>query len=183
MIPSQDVRFIMNQRSYEFPTFVALCQTLGVRSYVEVGTGGGGSTSYVWNTLRIPCVGIDVQPDRPKYLPGGAHYLMADSRLVPTRERAIELLGAFPDAVFIDTDHTLETTKKEFEIWWPITQIVMGFHDICLTGTGVPEFWKEVRTKYRSLEIIARDDFSNTENPNDQHGNWEWAGIGALLKC
>jgi len=168
----------MNQRSYEFQTFAGLCKLFGVKSYLELGVGAGGCSRYMTRLGIFHVIGVDLHEDRPLYLPEHATYKMADSR----DENLVRELGKF-DAIFVDTDHSYETTKREFELWWPMTNIIMGFHDICLRGTGVPRLWEELSPTIRSIEIIAKDDFSNIENPNDTHPDRFWAGIGVLLKC
>jgi predicted O-methyltransferase YrrM len=64
------------------------------------------------------------------------------------------------DFLFIDGDHTYEGVKKDFKMYSPLVKDgrIIAFHDIVsgpqnLVG-GVPQFWQEIKKKYKYLEIV-----------------------------
>ena len=67
------------------------------------------------------------------------------------------------DFVFIDGDHTYEGVKSDFLNYGPLVRPggIIGFHDI-LPRPELPEiqvfrFWREVREKHNTKEIIGPD--------------------------
>lgn len=127
------------------------------------GMYGGGYPRW-----RIPIYRFFTR-DRQKLL-----LIRADSHAAATRKRIESVLnGRKIDFLFIDGDHTYEGVKKDFEMYRGFVRPdgVIAFHDIVPhhadDGCGVDRFWREIRSDYKTKEIVK---------------NWDqkWAGIGLL---
>jgi hypothetical protein len=105
-----------------------------------------------------------------------SHLIRADSHGQLTLERVKSILnGKEIDFLFIDGDHTYEGVKKDFKMYSPLVKNggVIAFHDI-VPGPkgnvgGVPEFWQEIKSEYKYLEIV-------------KDGNQGGCGIGLVYK-
>lgn len=170
-----------NQRVPEYHTWVALCGGVNVRSYVELGCGSAHWLRYVGaNNKRIVTVdllpnGLGKQWDIP--------HVQGNSHDPETLKSVLYLLGEEPDAVFIDADHELPAVRQDFELWWPVTKMLVGFHDILMPS--VAPFWEHVALRHRSVEIIARDiESANAWQHPGPHpsGRVQCGGIGVLFK-
>lgn len=168
--PSQDPQ--------ELDAFIELLQKKHVRRYLEIGARHGDTFYEVMTRLPHGSTGVAID------LPGGpwgksssvhdlldavdalcergytAHYLLADSQQLSTREQAIALAprGRFDnypfDAVLIDGDHRYAGVARDWELYGLLAPIV-AFHDIAGEGqttkdkkalpVEVPRFWAELR--------------------------------------
>jgi len=79
------------------------------------------------------------------------------------------------DFLFIDGDHSYEGVKLDFEMYGPLVRKggIIAFHDI-VPGPekhvgGVPIFWKEIKSQFKTLEIV-------------KDWNRGKAGIGIIFK-
>jgi len=104
------------------------------------------------------------------------HLIRADSHSQSTLESAKSILnGKEIDFLFIDGDHMYEGIKKDFEMYSPLVKNggIIAFHDIVPGPTenvgGVPEFWQEIKSEYKYLEIVK----------GGNHGGY---GIGLIYK-
>lgn len=176
MMPGYEEKLLQDRAEHD--VFLDLLRAEGVRSYLEIGLGYGGSLWRVGNALppgsRI--IGVDKTPDVD------AHHnfqlctgrlmndLGQDARLIlgnSTDAETIELAksrGPF-DCVFIDGDHSYEGVKADWDNYGPLGRLV-AFHDISWNETwvskvpgrvtqpmGVPKLWDEIKTDYRHREI------------------------------
>lgn len=62
------------------------------------------------------------------------------------------MLGKY-EFCFVDADHAYESIKRDFSIAIKHTTRFMGFHDII--GTGVTQFWEELKKDYPYTEKTA----------------------------
>jgi hypothetical protein len=161
-----------NQRTPEIHAWTSLCLGMKVRSFVELGIG----SSYLLRREGVPGVTVDLLPDASPW------HIQGDSHDPATRDRVIDLLGAMPDVVFIDADHEAAMVRLDFELWWPVAQFLVGFHDILMPS--VVPFWHDVRRCYPSLEIVARDPASAQawQVGSGSDGDLACGGIGVLFK-
>jgi len=153
---------------------------------LEIGTARGG-TLYLWTQAAKTDATI-VSVDLPEGEFGGAypacripfykafalpgqklHLLREDSHKDQTIEMVSKLFNYQPiDFAFIDGDHTYEGVKSDFLNYRPIVRSggIIGFHDILprpdLPEIQVDRFWKEVKNKYNSKEIIGPDKSGRT---------------------
>jgi predicted O-methyltransferase YrrM len=75
----------------------------------------------------------------------------ADSRAPETMERVQGILGPEPvDLIFIDTDHSAETTREEADLWLPYVKQGggLGFHDIYTDKEGVQVVWRDLQRAF-----------------------------------
>jgi hypothetical protein len=102
------------------------------------------------------------------------YFVRDDSQNLRCCDRVKTLLdGSLLDVLFIDGDHSYEGVKRDFTLYRDLVRSggLILFHDIAHhrpeRRCEVDCFWREVKDRYPSLEII--------ENPNQG-----WAGIGVL---
>ncbi len=185
----------MNQRGAEYPAWICICLGAEAKSYVEVGCGVGRGVIRFREAGLPTVVGIDLCPRRPSVFdeerPGDMNlkYVYGDSSSEEVVEQTLEILGGKPDAVFIDADHSYEKSKKDFEMWWPNVNILLGFHDILMNhADSVGTFWNQIRLDFRSLELYSRDRKSVLEWQGQgcldasPDGHMSGGGIGILFK-
>lgn len=163
------------QNNIEIAWFIDILKRENVRSYLEIGSKFGGSLWRVANSLpngsRIVAVDLpqgdgsfkESQPHlehcRDELAQRGydMHLILADST-APQCVSSVKALAPF-DAVFIDGGHDLETIESDWDNYGPLGRIV-AFHDINWkqrptkkTPIEVPEFWNEIKVRFRHEEI------------------------------
>lgn len=166
------------QRGKEYHTWIALCLALGVKRYVELGCATGASATFALHSGIQKVVTIDTTALRPVGLSRDIPFISATSGDPRNIERVFHHLSGWTDAVFIDASHEAIDVRKDFDLWWPETKILLAFHDI--QGFGVKQVWEDVSKEIRSVEIISKDRFSESEFFDNR--NVQWGGIGVLFK-
>lgn len=132
------VGFDMQQTPREAAVFLAKCEELGVKTVLEIGTGeSAGFARFMTEVLGWSVTSVD--PETPKVTPAGnwQHIKMTSDEYEPT-----DLF----DMVFIDGDHGLEQSHKDWDKYKDAGRII-GFHDIALDGwwaDGCALVWKEI---------------------------------------
>ncbi|HEY6149936.1 MAG TPA: class I SAM-dependent methyltransferase [Gaiellaceae bacterium] len=146
----------------------------------EIGTSAGG-TLYLLTRVSAPdalIVSIDLEIPPPTAAlrerfarPGQRLVSIAgDSHSEETAGELARVLGGEPlDALFIDGDHTYDGVRADFERYAPLVRSggIVALHDVnedFRTSRGVdspsisgevPRFWRELRERYRTEELIA----------------------------
>lgn len=149
------------------------------RTILEIGTCWGG-TLFVWCRSN-PQASLIISMDLPGGKFGGGYasertklyqqfaagrpqldlrLLRADSHQPQSLEQVKSILAGRPlDFLFIDGDHSYAGVKSDFLMYGPLVGSggIIAFHDIrTLTGDHeVHRFWREIRGRYRTEEIIA----------------------------
>jgi len=143
---------------------------------LEIGTYTGGSL-YVWARHFQSCrkiISIDLPIglrarswaqsnikffklfDRTKQF----HFLREDSHNSKTVAKVTKILGPESvDFLFIDGDHSYKGVKQDFDNYIQFVRPggIVAFHDIVNSKLDVRKFWMEVKSKFKSKEIVAQD--------------------------
>ena len=167
------------QRQKEIRAVLSLVARRAPRRVLEIGTAHGGSF-YLWTRAAASdalLISVDLPPWEPDD-PGEArkthllrscgrtaqrvHLIRGDSHSGEVRDRVRSLLGADTiDFLFIDGDHSYEGVKQDWLDYAPLVGSggLIALHDVHphskRWGGEVPEFWREIRARYRTTEIIA----------------------------
>jgi len=162
---------------------------------LEVGTAAGGALwafcQVAHNDALIVCLDL---PDGPF----GGGWSEAQLRRFPNFCRGAQRVVALPldshdpasvrrvrdavddeplDFLFIDADHRYESVKRDFEMYSPLVAPggLIALHDILpnsdYQGSEVELLWTELRTRYRTQELVAED---------ERLDMGRWGGIGVL---
>lgn len=163
----------------EFIELLKIFKDKNPNCLMEIGTANGGTLFSFCKLARDNATIISIDLPRGRF--GGGYpewkipiyqafkkespklYLLReDSHKQETLEKVKKILGNNQlDFLFIDGDHTYEGVKKDFEMYSPLVKKggVIAFHDIApkgipdLTG-GVPKFWKEIKSNFKTKELI-----------------------------
>lgn len=163
----------------EIRTLLKILEMWKPQTLLEIGTANGGTLFLLSKIAAKDALVMSI--DLPSGQFGGEFYpewkmdlyksfanhdqkiatIRGDSHDANTLEMVKKLLEKRNlDFLFIDGDHTYQGVKKDFELYSSLLKEdgVIGFHDINqgskdLVG-GVPDFWKQIRYKHKSIEII-----------------------------
>ena len=175
---------IMDQRPTEYRSWTAMCIGMGVQKYVELGMGGGGTANYMKEAGVGQIVVVDLisRLDWNIVLRNDIGFIQEDSQDPKTLSKVLELLGGEPDVVFIDADHSSEGVRKDFELWWPVAKMMVGFHDIFIPT--VNNVWNGLCVGISSIQIVGRDYESASiwQDRAPMDGTLPCGGIGVLFK-
>src|SRR4029077_7949978 len=134
------------QREPEFLAWAALVRAYDCQSYVELGTG---HADYI-TKLGVPSViAVDINNDEGRVNHNGVRYVRGDSHDPRTLDRVLHLLGDLPDVVFIDADHDNDAPRLDFELWYPVAQKLVGFHDILIPNIET-RIWPQIALAHPS---------------------------------
>lgn len=165
------------QDEAEIAALADVIRSEGVRSFLEIGSKFGGSLRRIADVMpsgsRIVSVDLprgtrlwrESEPALRGVMREFKEVFGFDSHLIWGRSNdrvvieKVTALGPF-DACFIDADHSLRAVTEDWETYGPMCRIV-AFHDIAWkrepewigTRIQVPEFWNEMKTKYRHQEF------------------------------
>ncbi len=125
-----------------------LARRLGNATMIELGVRDGGASLHFLKGGGIYAALVDLSHKYDRHLFCGYKWLMAegssvDGRMVASVSRYLPAA----DILFIDTDHTYETTALEFELWRPHVKPggVILFDDIAAPEYGCGRFFRELK--------------------------------------
>jgi len=140
--------------------FGEFIRELAPKRIVEFGTGPGHFTNIIMRAAPSDAIMVTMDiGDGPTFyrVPLTAKDgqtiigFPADSMDPATKERVMGILGPDPvDLIFIDTDHSEESTRKETDIWLPYVKNGggIGFHDIYTSDDGVQVVWRDLQAAF-----------------------------------
>lgn len=167
------------QRDSEIRALLSIVSLFRPRRLLEIGTAHGG-TFYLWTRVASSDA-LLVSVDRPPWElddPGEAkqlqafrrfgrkgqrlHFIRSDSHAAHSREELVRLLNSERlDFLFIDGDHSLDGVRRDWLDYAPLVRRggLIALHDIHPHSKGwggeVPAFWREIKTRHQSAEIVA----------------------------
>lgn len=121
-------------------------------NYAELGCYRGWAILHLLTANpELQVWGIDVNPQPcPEVLACGFQPIWSSST---DPAMAAEIADESLDAVFIDSDHSYDTTAEEYRLWWP--KIRPGglclFDDISYPEYGCTRFWQELEGDKRTF--------------------------------
>jgi 23S rRNA U2552 (ribose-2'-O)-methylase RlmE/FtsJ len=184
VIPALE-QLTIGQRIPEYRVWLGLCIAMGIRSYVELGTGASHClfAAGVPRVIAVDINNIDgAHPHNPHRV-AGVTYLQGDSHDPATLARVRDLLDGPPECVFIDADHAYDAVAADYALWSPAATRLIGFHDVLIPD--VARLWREVSLGIPSVKIIGCD-FASAASWQGQgappDGVLSAGGIGVLFK-
>jgi len=169
-----------NQRVPEYHSWVCLCAGMGIETYVELGCGSSHSLLDI-GIKPENIITVDILPNG--LVGTGIRHLEANSHDPDTLKAVVSLLGRFPDVVFIDADHEAPGVRADFDLWYPVARLMVGFHDVLMPS--VIPVWNDLSLRHRSIQIEARDLASADEwqhGGSHPDGHVNCGGIGVIFK-
>ena len=149
---------------------------------VEIGVDQGGTFTAFSEAVPLADVfGIDIgggpwssEGVRPFADP---RVISGDSHAEATRDELIQRLADRPiDVLFIDGDHSYDGVKQDYEMYSPLVNGIVVFHDIVLhphvgdPPCEVDRYWREIRGDTYQ-EYVDMADTGMSSHPH-------WGGIG-----
>ena len=169
------------QHAAELDALLELYTARKPRRVLEIGTYEGG-TLYHWLKGRPKIVvsvddfsmGGDNRSLYPGWTPARTRLeVVAGSSRDPETFEAVAPLAPF-DWAFIDADHSYPAVRADWELYLPLCEGVIAFHDILPPSADHPEIqvsalWAEIKDAgYRTVELI--------DDPGAP-----WGGIGVVF--
>jgi len=106
---------------------------------VEIGIMHNAQKPFYEHLLNAEHIGIDINPN---CVPD----ILGDSHKPQTMQELHRLLCRRKiDLLFIDGNHSYESVKQDYDLYAPLTEHIVAFHDICATvNSDVQRFWQEL---------------------------------------
>jgi predicted O-methyltransferase YrrM len=197
--------FYAIQNRHELRIFLRLVRAIRPKVVVEIGTARGG-VFYALCQVADPAallVSIDL-PGAPNcggqtelerrvfrtFAGAGQRvaFIPENSQFYTTRQKLQDALGGqMIDLLFIDGDHSYGGVRSDFEMYGDLVSPtgIIALHDICMVpqnwgpGAEVGLFWREIKRRHRTREIIDRGGIVTRKRKSSEHHAW---GIGVVQR-
>lgn len=135
------------------------------RTILEIGSNKGGSfylwCRYIGNAELLVSLDLSIPGRRGEFFQQfskkkNIKYIEGDSQNEQTYYLVKDSLdGRHLDFIYIDASHKYKNVKSDFERYRKLIKGdgIVGFHDISHPGTGVPEYWKDIRNDFKTEEF------------------------------
>ena len=146
--------YLSQQSPFELEQLIELLVERGVKTYLEIGLGRGGTWTLLSRILKLKTTCGITFDDALTHLPPKGQLLLAGSE-EPRAIRWAQERAPF-DAILIDGRHEHEAVLEDWENYRGMGKIII-FHDICgLHGSpGSKTSWEEIASHSEVLaEII-----------------------------
>lgn len=111
---------------------------------VEIGVRTNNQKIFWEKLLDAKHIGIDIADGY------GVPDILGDSKDLKTFEALKKALGGKRiNVLFIDGDHSYDGVKNDYEIYSPLTEDIVIFHDIHSPKYEVWKFWEEMAEKHK----------------------------------
>jgi len=178
----------LDQYLPEWKMFLEICETyLGKHEIenpivVELGSRGNNQKTFYEQLLGTEHISIDIARRHRPNIIGNTH----DPRTLETLKKRLN--GRPINILFIDANHGYENVKKDFEIYNPLCDGIVAFHDIYYglgeekEEKGVWKFWDELKllayqatAEYRDFLFTSIYQYRSTKSGVQM-------GIGLIIK-
>jgi cephalosporin hydroxylase len=155
-----------SQHAWELEQMLNLVYELQPKVILEIGSYKGWS---LWSWAQVspkdatlisvdlpykkrPGTGFDKDPIMQAEFEGHEmHYIRENSMLQSTKDKVVEALnGRTVDFLFIDGGHRYKTVRSDYEMYSPLVDGIIGFHDIANNhhSCRVIDLWAEIKKEY-----------------------------------
>ena len=125
---------------------------------VELGTFRGEQRIFYEEILNATYIGIDNKEEAGEKTKTDIY---GDTHDVKVIESLKMILNGRPiNLLYIDACHKYEYVKKDYEIYGPMAEDLVAFHDIKARAHGVGKFWAELHAKQLDKLFVS---FCNAE--------------------
>jgi len=177
-----------DQHLPEWKMFLEICETYLKKHkvknpiVVELGSRGNNQKKFYEQLLGAGHISVDSARRHHADIHGNTH----DPRTLEALKKRLN--GRPIDILFIDADHRYESVKKDFEIYNPLCDGIVAFHDIYYglgeekEEKGVWKFWDELKLlafqaaeKYKGFLFTSIYQYRSTKDGVQM-------GIGVIIK-
>jgi len=160
------------QHSWELQQALTMVHAWQPKIVMEIGSYKGWSM-WAWAQVLPPgttLISVDLQrrsregtdwvenPEFQKHFEGfETHFIRGNSMFSEVRDKVVEALdGRTIDFLFIDGGHRYKTVKSDYEMYCPLVDGIIGFHDMAHDGKTcrVIDLWQELRPLYVHKEFV-----------------------------
>jgi len=141
---------------------------------VEIGVMHNAQKPYYEELVDAEHIGIDINPNC-------APDILGDSHKPQTMQELHRVLcGRKIDLLFIDGNHSYDNVKQDYELYGPLTEHIIAFHDITASvNSDVRRFWQEL-SRANGYLAIAFNQYNSAVSVVEN--KFIDMGIGLILK-